>query len=367
MKLKNKVLQQKLRRLQKKKRITTKELHEEVKVKNEELKTLKKLGNKLLPEKFSLLLSAQVDAQTKGKRGIRYNNEFKKFAQSMYFLSPRNYKELRKSFALPSVRTLQSFLCNWNIVPGINIKIFEALKIKLNSLPLIERHCILCADEMSLKSHLFYNVSRDEIIGFQDVGDNKLPIPAKSAFVIMACSIAGNWKVPLCYCFVASTCSSDTIKTIIFDAIIKLKECGATVHALITDMGSNFLQLSRELGISNQNSIFVVNAQNILYIFDTPHLIKATRNNLLKYNLKFNDQFASWFYIVQFYLKDTKQGIKAAPKLSPIHIEPNNFSRMKVKYAVQVLSNHVAAGMCTLMSVGCLPSEAIGTVDFIYS
>lgn len=185
LKLKNKVLQQKLRRLQKKKRITTKELHEEVKIKNEELKTLKKLGNKLLPEKFSLLLSAQVDAQTKGKRGIRYNNEFKKFAQSMYFLSPRNYKELRKSFALPSVRTLQSFLCNWNIVPGINIKIFEALKIKLNSLPLIERHCILCADEMSLKSHLFYNVSRDEIIGFQDVGDNKLPIPAKNAFIII--------------------------------------------------------------------------------------------------------------------------------------------------------------------------------------
>lgn len=86
---------------------------------------------------------------------------------------------------------------------------------------------------------------------------------------------------------------------------------------------------------------------------------------MLKYNLKFYDKFASWLYIVQFYLKDSKQWIKTAPKLTPCHIEPNNFSKMKVKYAVQVFSNHVAAGMCTLNSFNCLPSEAIGTIEFI--
>lgn len=54
-----------------------------------------------------------------------------------------------------------------------------------------------------------------------------------------------------------------------------------------------------------------------------------------------------------------------APKLSKYHIEPNNFQRMKVKYAVQVFSNRVAAGMCTQMSCGFLPSEAVGTIDLI--
>lgn len=100
-----------------------------------------------------------------------------------------------------------------------------------------------------------------------------------------------------------------------------------------------------------------------MYIFDTPYLIKAMLNNLLKYNLKFYDKFASWRYIVQFYPKNTKQWIKATPKLSSIHIEYNNFSKMKVKYAVQVLSNHVATSMCTLMSVGYLPSETIEFID----
>lgn len=103
---------------------------------------------------------------------------------------------------MPSVRSLQLFTNTWNIVPGINNKVFDALAIKMNSLPLIEHYCILCSDEMSLKSHLFYNVSRDEIRGFEDMGNNKSFIPAKNVLVLMGRNIAGDWKIPVCYCFV---------------------------------------------------------------------------------------------------------------------------------------------------------------------
>ncbi|XP_036143434.1 uncharacterized protein LOC118645817 [Monomorium pharaonis] len=115
LRLKHKIFQQKLRRFQKRKdrTITTKgQEHVKEKVQSEELKILKTFGNKWLPEKFSMLLSVQIDAQTKSKRDIRYSNKFKKFALSMYFLSSRNYKELKKSFTLPSVRTLHSFTYN---------------------------------------------------------------------------------------------------------------------------------------------------------------------------------------------------------------------------------------------------------------
>lgn len=43
-------------------------------------------------------------------------------------------------------------------------------------MPSLERYCILCIDEMSLKSYLFYNVLQDEIIGFEDTGNEKLPL-----------------------------------------------------------------------------------------------------------------------------------------------------------------------------------------------
>lgn len=183
----------------------------------------------------------------------------------------------------------------------------------------------------------------------------------------MARSIAGNWKLPVCYCFIETTCQSNVLKDIIFNIIIKLRTCGAIVHALVTDMGSNFIQLSRELGISTDNSTFLVNEEEVFYIFDTPHffLIKATRNNLLKYDFEFNNKKASWAHIVKFYNRDSKQRIKLAPNLSKYHLQPNNFQRMKVKYAVQIFSNRVAAGMFSQMSCGVLSSEAVDTIDLI--
>lgn len=364
LKAKVKTLDERNRRLRKKiKNLTTRKEQKKVELKDYE--TLRHLGCKYFSPTFARLLSVQIDAQIKSKRGRRYNSEFKQFALRLYFLSPRNYKELKKEFALPSIRSLQIFTQTWQIKPGINNNIFDVLSVKLNSLPPLERHCILCIDEMSLKAHLFYNVSQDEIIGFEDTGNEKLPLPAKSVLVIMARSIAGNWKLPVCFCLVETACKSNVLKPILFDVIRKLRDCNVMVHALITDMGSNFLQLSRELGISVQNSIFSVDEHEIVYMFDTPHLMKRTRDNLLKYNIEFGNKVASWAHIVEFYNRDNKQWIKMAPKLSKNHIEPTSFQKMKVKYAVQIFSNRVAAGMCTQMSSGFLPSAAVGTIDFI--
>jgi len=82
---------------------------------------------------FEKLLTAQIYALTKNKHGRRYNSNYKKFALSLYFCSSRNYKNLIKEFALPSVRSLQLFTNSWNIIPGINNKIFDALTLKLKS------------------------------------------------------------------------------------------------------------------------------------------------------------------------------------------------------------------------------------------
>ncbi|KYN38494.1 hypothetical protein ALC56_07140, partial [Trachymyrmex septentrionalis] len=84
------------------------------------------------------------------------------------------------------------------------------------------------------------------------------------------------------------------IKNLLFD--IKLRNCSAIMHALITDMS---------LRISPQNSTFLVNSGRVVYIFDTPYLIKAARNNLLKYNFKINNKIASCDYIVQFYNRNS--------------------------------------------------------------
>lgn len=61
----------------------------------------------------------------------------------------------------------------------------------------------------------------------------------------------------------------------------------------------------------------------------------------------FEDQRTSWLYVKQFYESDKKQTCRCAPKLTNSHIFPNNFEKMKVKLATQVLSNTVVSGMST--------------------
>lgn len=80
------------------------------------------------------------------------------------------------------------------------------------------------------------------------------------------------------------------------------------VHALIMDIDSNFMQLSRELEILVQNSTFLVGGLEVLYIFYPPHFIKRTCDNLFKYNIEFGiNKVTSWAHIVEFYNKDNKQ------------------------------------------------------------
>lgn len=61
-----------------------------------EFEVLRELGKMLLPQKFARVLSVQIDAQMKSDRGMRYSSDLKKYALSLYYLSPHNYKELKK-------------------------------------------------------------------------------------------------------------------------------------------------------------------------------------------------------------------------------------------------------------------------------
>jgi len=76
-------------------------------IQESDVSSINKLSRKLFSGNFEKLLSAQINALTKNKRGRRYSTNFKKFALSLYFCSPQNYRNLVKEFALPSVRSLQ--------------------------------------------------------------------------------------------------------------------------------------------------------------------------------------------------------------------------------------------------------------------
>ncbi len=81
----------------------------------------------------------------------------------------------------------------------------------------------------------------------------------------------------------------------------------------------------------------------------------------MKYSFWFGQHVATWKDIEAVYERDSALPIGMAPKLTENHIHLNNFKKIKVKLATQVISHTVAASLCTYVSVGALPSSAMGT------
>lgn len=120
------------------------------------------------------------------------------------------------------------------------------------------------------------------------------------------------------------------------------------------------------LGVKDGQPFFVYN--NIKYhaLYDVPHLIKSVRNQLLKYNFQLDNHIISWYDIREtFYIDSKSETTRALPKLTPVHINPNQWQKMRVKYAVQVLSHAMASAMRTAVKSGELHQPAVNTANFI--
>ncbi|XP_060869340.1 uncharacterized protein LOC132944155 [Metopolophium dirhodum] len=115
-----------------------------------------------------MIIKSQIKNKERNYRGFRYSNEIKQLALSIYFIGPRVYNLLQNPLSLPVSRTLRRVTSKYEINPGLNDFLFNFLSFKISSFKPEALDCVLCADEMALKTNLFYNVSKDKIIGFHE-------------------------------------------------------------------------------------------------------------------------------------------------------------------------------------------------------
>lgn len=361
----NRNLKAKLKRLQKR----------ELELMNQNIQINKKqfeeACDQFLPTNSANFVKLQIQMSDRKLRGARYPNHFKKFCLSIYFLSPKAYAFMRKVFQLPAKSTLNHMTTNWQYTPGLQDALFETIKIKVDRFNEMDRHTLLCFDEICIKKHTFYNIATDEIIGLEK-GKKGHVTCTNHAMVLMAKGLTGKWKQPLAYYFCLNSYSDGDIKQIMEKCVRKLNGIGLNVRGLVSDMGKNFYSaslkskcLTGKLGITPEKPYFELDGKKLYYFLDTPHLLKATRTNLMTNVFEINGEKSSWNYIRQFYEKDSKSNFKKAPKLTLKHIEPTNFERMKVKLATQIMSASVAAGMRTQLQLKELPPEAKLTIEII--
>jgi len=317
-----------------------------------------------LPPNLGMLMKNYVKLANRKPQGYRYNSKLKQLALTIYFFGPIAYRFLKNILQLPTPRTLRRITQKIEIGTGLNDVLFNSMELKFKNLKEDARDCVLCVDEMSIKTNLFYNLSKDTIIGFNQSNETKTYEPAKHVLCFMVKSLNYKWKQPVAYYFINNSCTGLPLQNTIFAVISRLQSISVNIRVFTTDQGANFYSFANKVYVTSERPYFFVNGYKIYYVFDPPHLLKSTRNNFFKYNLEVLNNLTDKKYLNDFYHAD--QGInRCAPKLTDAHINPGPFQKMKVSYASQVFSATVAAGMRSCVEYGTLPRAAETTVNFI--
>lgn len=123
--------------------------------------------------------------------------------------------------------------------------------------------------------------------------------------------------------------------------------------------------MAKEMGASIDNPTINVDDKPLYVIWDSPHLIKSTRNMLKKQNAVFNEGIASFDDIEKMFELDSKSTPRLAPRVTEKHIRLPPFSSMNVAMAAQVLSGSVAAAVKFFVETGELDASALETADFL--
>jgi hypothetical protein len=229
-----------------------------------------KAVDKFFPQATANFVKEQARLFEFKAKGRRYSPVFKQYCLSLYFSSPKAYRDLAvsKLFCLPNPITLKRFVRTFYLTPGIQSVAFDLLKIKTETFKEIDKYCVLCIDEMSLKAHLFYNSTRDRVIGFEDMGSDNMYseqcLPASSVAVMLVRGICQSWKQPIAYFFTNTNINSSYLLDLFHKAITCLRNIGLIVLCITSDMGSNFVSLSNLLHISIKKPYFEINNLSII-------------------------------------------------------------------------------------------------------
>ncbi|CAG9783931.1 unnamed protein product [Diatraea saccharalis] len=331
------------------------------------------IANMKKPAQIFIQMQKQAKKDAKGRR---FSTEEKILCLSLFKKSAKCYRLLSKYFTLPSSRTMKRVLSKIKISEGINKIIFEKIKHSMNDQEVPDRLCTLIFDEMSITPQVFYDSSADKFSGFASNQDTAF---ADHALVFMVKGVKKHYKQPVAYYF-TSGLKKNELKELIKSVIKEVLKTGLIVVATICDQSAVNVGAITELieetkatyirqGKEWQKDVLYLYGKKIIPLYDTPHLIKGIRNNLLNKDLYYtvNNQTKTikWEYFVQIYHADKAQGeLRLLNKLTEEHINKAKINKMRVKSATQLFSHSVAVVTSHLAARGEVPTECQQLIDF---
>ena len=304
-------------------------------------------------------------ARRPGEPLRHYDEDEEVRALALYFQGPRAYRFLQQRYVLPHPRTLRRKMERIVIRPGFHTAILALMKAKFSSASDKDKLCVISFDEMQVKPRIVYQRSEGVFEGFADHGSlGRTAVCANHALVMMVRGITKHWKQPIGYFLSAGPTKAAVQKQLLTECIQRVTAAGMTVVATTCDMSQNNQATYTRLGAAD-SGLFNVDGREVVALYDVPHLFKCIRNAFKNYSIKVDGEQSSWRYLEELFALESATSPRAAPKLTQQHIWPNNFEKMKVRYALQVMSQTVSAAIKLYVSVGKLPRAALPTANLL--
>lgn len=139
-------------------------------------------------------------------------------------------------------------------------------------------------DAMYIRKHLQYNSFTDMVLGVEWInGDERSAEYAQCLLVFMIRSIFKGWSQIIGYHFTSSNFSKDKLKHLLDSYLCAFDSAGLLCRAVICDQEPSHVSLFRKAGVSPDTPYYLCpsSGRRIYVIYDPPHLLKSTRNNLM--------------------------------------------------------------------------------------
>ena len=288
-------------------------------------------------------------SQLRFKNRPFYSSNVIRYALLLRYTSLQSYKMLCEHFQLPSLSLLRK------ITKGT----IDAVKCatKLKTVGKISEDVVLMLDEMFLQKV-------EEYCGGKSIGANENNELYKGLVAFMIVGMKEN--VP--YVIKASPDTAITgewLQEQIKDCLKTLKSCGFNVRAIVCDNHASNISaydlLLQDCGQDPDSTYMMFESKKIYLLYDTVHLIKTIRNNLLNYKRFIFPSFRfdgfedvievasgemSWKTLHDVHDKDMKLDsyFRKAPKLSYKALHPGN-RKQSVPLALSVFDSTTSAAI----------------------
>lgn len=343
------------------------------------LEQFKKLAEKSqIARKFidNLLRTFKIVGSRRG-----FTLEDKLVALSLFLKDRTVYSFLRSIFIIPTVSRLKALLSKFKLAPGVLSNVIENLAKRVQKIRPERRLAILLFDEMAITPYCCYDKRKDFVYGLADNGQWRSPDVADHVFVVMAVGIFGNWKQVVALAFSKGNTNADTITSVLKAVIAKLNRIDVEIVSSICDQATGNVQAIKALlketrtnaihsGVKPKKGIIKFGNNDIIPVFDPPHLIKCIRNNLLKKDCQYVAngvrKVAKWSHINETVKADMCDGIRnqILTKISSYHVKPKNLNKMNISHCVQVLSRTMAKVIHRLTTWTQRDNEYFATEEF---